>query len=55
MNRLPFALRRRELGYEWVVAPHATQLTPQENDHRHKVGDEVTVESRSLKVLRRVR
>ena len=52
---LRFTLPKRDWGDEWVVALDTARSTPEEEQGRHKAGDEVSVESRSLKVLRRVR
>ena len=52
---LQFTLPKRDWGDEWVVALDTARSTPEEEEERHKAGDEVSVESRSLKVLRRVR
>ena len=52
---LRFTLPKRDWGDEWVVALDTARSTPAEEQGRHKAGDEVSVESRSLKVLRRVR
>ena len=52
---LRFTLPKRDWGEEWVVALDTARSTPEEEQGRHKAGDEVSVESRSLKVLRRVR
>ena len=51
---LRFTLPKRDWGDEWVVALDTARSTPEEEQGRHKAGDEVSVESRSLKVLRRV-
>jgi isoamylase len=51
---LQFTLPKREWGEEWVVALDTARPTLEEEEGRHKAGDEVSVESRSLKVLRRV-
>ena len=52
---LRFTLPKRDWGDEWVVALDTARSTPEEEQGRHKAGDEVSVESRSLKVLRSVR
>ena len=52
---LRFTLPKRDWGDEWVVAFDTARSTLEEEEGRHKAGDEVSVESRSLKVLRRVR
>ena len=51
---LQFTLPKRDWGEEWVVALDTARPTLEEEEGRHKAGDEVSVESRSLKVLRRV-
>ena len=52
---LQFSLPKRDWGDEWVVVLDTTRSTPEEEEQPHKAGQEVPVESRSLKVLRRVR
>ena len=51
---LQFTLPKRDWGEEWIVALDTARPTLEEDKGRHKAGDEVSVESRSLKVLRRV-
>ena len=51
---LQFTLPKRDWGEEWVVVLDTARPTLEEQEERHKAGDEVAVESRSLKVLRRV-
>jgi isoamylase len=51
---LHFSLPKRDWGEEWVVVLDTARSTPQEEEQRHRAGQEVPVESRSLKVLRRV-
>ncbi|HXV83887.1 MAG TPA: glycogen debranching protein GlgX [Candidatus Binatia bacterium] len=51
---LQFTLPKRDWGEEWVVVLDTARRTLEEQEERHKAGDEVSVESRSLKVLRRV-
>ena len=52
---LQFSLPKRDWGDEWIVVLDTTRSTPEEEEQPHKAGQEVPVESRSLKVLRRVR
>jgi glycogen operon protein len=51
---LQFTLPKRDWGEEWVVALDTARPTLKEEEERHKAGDEVSIESRSLKVLCRV-
>jgi glycogen operon protein len=51
---LQFTLPKRDWGEEWVVALDTARPTLKQQEERHKAGDEVAVESRSLKLLRRV-
>jgi isoamylase len=51
---LQFTLPKRDWGEEWVVALDTTRSTPEAEKQPQKAGQEVSVESRSLKVLRRV-
>jgi isoamylase len=51
---LTFALPQRKWGEEWTVILDSTQLLPAEKERLYKAGDELSVESRSLQVLRRV-
>jgi isoamylase len=52
---LQFTLPQRDWGDEWVVLLDTARPRPEEEERRHKAGQEVSIESRSLKVLRRVR
>jgi isoamylase len=52
---LQFTLPKRDWGDRWVVVLDTTaRSTPEAEEQRQKAGQEVSVESRSLKVLRRV-
>lgn len=51
---LQFTLPKRDWGDEWVVVLDTARSTPKAEEQRQKAGQEVPVESRSLKVLRRV-
>jgi glycogen operon protein len=51
---LQFTLPKRDWGDEWVVVLDTARSTPEAEEQRQKAGQEVSVESRSLKVLRRV-
>jgi isoamylase len=51
---LQFTLPKRDWGDEWVVVLDTARSTPEAEEQRQKAGQEVPVESRSLKVLRRV-
>jgi isoamylase len=51
---LQFILPKRDWGDEWVVALDTARSTPEAEEQRQKAGQEVPVESRALKVLRRV-
>ena len=51
---LTFALPQRKWGEEWTVILNSTQLLPPEEERLYKAGDKLSVESRSLQVLRRV-
>jgi isoamylase len=51
---LQFTLPKRDWGDEWVVVLDTDRSTPKAEEQRQKAGQEVLVESRSLKVLRRV-
>ena len=46
---------RREIGgKEWIVVLDTNKPLPEEEEQRYKPGDAIPVESRSVKVLRRV-
>jgi glycogen operon protein len=51
---LQFTLPKRDWGDEWVVVLDTARSTPGAEEQPQKAGQEVPVESRSLKVLRRV-
>jgi glycogen operon protein len=51
---LPFVLPKPEWGKQWTVVLDTTKPLPEEEQHVYKAGDEIPVESRSVKVLRRV-
>jgi glycogen operon protein len=51
---LAFALPQRKWGEEWVLILDSTQLLPVAEERLYKAGDKLSVESRSLQVLRRV-
>jgi glycogen operon protein len=51
---LQFTLPKRDWGEAWVVALDTARPTLEGEEERHQAGGEVSVESRSLKVLRRV-
>jgi glycogen operon protein len=50
---LPFTLPKGAWGEEWTLVLDTNELAPNGNEQSYKAGDEVPVESRSLKVLRR--
>jgi isoamylase len=52
---LTFALPQRKWGEKWTVILDSTQLLLPEEERLYKAGDKLSVESRSLQVLRRVR
>jgi isoamylase len=51
---LQFTLPKRDWGDEWLVVLDTARSTPETEELRQKASQEVPVESRSLKVLRRV-
>jgi glycogen operon protein len=51
---LAFILPKADWGKEWKVVLDTNKPLPEEEEHVYKPGDEMPVESRSLKVLRRV-
>jgi glycogen operon protein len=53
-ERLDFSLPKTEFGKEWVSVLDTTQPVPKEEETRIRAGDNVGVDARSLKVLRRV-
>jgi isoamylase len=52
---LQFVLPKKEWGEPWTVVLDTTKPLPENEEHLYKAGEEVPVESRSLKVLRLVR
>ena len=50
---LPFVLPKGDWGKEWIVVLDTNKPLPEEEE-RYKPGDEIPVESRAVKVLRRV-
>ena len=52
---IQFVLPKKELGETWSVVLDTSQPLPDTEEHLYKASQEVTVESRSLRVLRRVR
>ena len=53
-ERLPFVLPKGDWGKEWIVVLDTNRPLPEEEEQLYKPGDEIPVESRSVKVLRRV-
>jgi isoamylase len=51
---LPFVIPKGDWGKEWKTVLDTSKALPEEEDHVYKPGDEIPVESRSVKVLRRV-
>jgi glycogen operon protein len=51
---IQFVLPKKELGETWSVVLDTSQPLPDTEEHLYKASQEVTVESRSLRVLRRV-
>ena len=51
---LPFVLPKGDWGKEWIVVLDTNKPLPEEEEQLYKRGDEISVESRSAKVLRRV-
>ena len=51
---LPFVLPKGDWGQEWTVVLDTNKPLPEEEEQRYKPGDEIPVESRAVKVLRRV-
>ncbi len=51
---LPFVLPKGDWGKEWIVVLDTNKPLPEEEEQRYKPGDEIPVESRAVKVLRRV-
>jgi glycogen operon protein len=52
---IQFVLPKKEWGESWTVVLDTNQPLPENHEHVYKAGAEVTVESRSLQVLRYVR
>jgi isoamylase len=53
-ERLPFVVPKGEWGKEWMVVFDTSQALPEAETQPYKPGDEIPVESRSVKLLRRV-
>ena len=51
---LPFLLPKEDWGKQWKVVLDTNKPLPEEEERVYKPGDEIPVESRSVKVLRRV-
>jgi isoamylase len=51
---LPFVIPKGDWGKEWIVVLDTNKPLPEEEEQRYKPGDEIPVESHSVKVLRRV-
>jgi len=51
---LPFILPKGDWGKEWIVVLDTNKPLPEEEEQLYKSGDEIPVESRSVKLLRRV-
>jgi len=51
---LPFVFLKGDWGKEWIVVLDTNKSLPEEEEQLYKPGDEIPVESRSAKVLRRV-
>jgi glycogen operon protein len=51
---ITFVLLEGKWGERWTVMLDTTQLLPAEEERLYKAGDKLSVESRSLQVLRRV-
>jgi isoamylase len=51
---LPFILPKPEWGKQWIVVLDTTKPLPDEEEQVYKAGDKISVESRAVKVLRRV-
>jgi isoamylase len=52
-EQLQFTLPKREWGDEWIVMLDTARPMLEEEEQRHKADQEIPLESRSLKVLRR--
>jgi hypothetical protein len=51
---LPFVLPKGDWGKQWCVVLDTNKPVPEEEEHCYQAGDEIPVESRSVKVLHRV-
>ena len=51
---LPFVLPKGNWGKQWCVVLDTNKPVPEEEEHCYQAGDEIPVESRSVKVLHRV-
>src|SRR5499427_2683912 len=51
---LPFVLPKGDWGKQWCVVLDTNKPVPEEEKHCYQAGDEIPVESRSVKVLQRV-
>ena len=51
---LPCVLPKGDWGKEWIGVLDTNKPLPEEEEQRYKPGDEIPVESRAVKVLRRL-
>ena len=51
---LPFVMPKSDWGKEWIVVLDTNKALPEEEEQRYKPGVEILVESRSVKLLRRI-
>ena len=51
---LPFVMPKGDWGKEWIVVLDTNKALLEEQEQRYKPGDEIPVEARSVKLLRRV-
>ncbi|HYY24168.1 MAG TPA: hypothetical protein VE689_01675, partial [Candidatus Udaeobacter sp.] len=51
---LSFVLPKPDWGKQWAVVLDTTKSPPQEEEHVYQAKDKIPVESRSVKVFRRV-
>ena len=51
---LPFVMPKGDWGKEWIVVLDTNKALLEEEEQRYKPGDEIPVEARSVKLLRRV-
>ena len=51
---LPFSIPKEEWGKQWRVVLDTQKPLPEEEEQVYQAGDQIPVESRSVKVLRRV-